>query len=179
MFYGPEGTGKSLVVNSLATECNCLVFDLSYNNIHDQCLTSQEYRKIMGATVVLARKMQPSIVMIDEAEKFLTPRKKIYLTGISKRYRKMIHDIRKNDYWDEKDRITVIASTNKPNQCSTKLVKSIFDETLYFPFPDYPTRSLLVQHFFRAKVGTKCQQFPLGLIAQISEGYTAGGVRVV
>lgn len=33
MFYGPMGSGKTLTVRGLQTECNALVFDLSPSNI--------------------------------------------------------------------------------------------------------------------------------------------------
>jgi ATP-dependent 26S proteasome regulatory subunit len=33
MFYGPMGTGKSLALRALASECDAMVIDLSVSNL--------------------------------------------------------------------------------------------------------------------------------------------------
>jgi AAA+ superfamily predicted ATPase len=33
LFYGPTGTGKTLMIRSIQTECNCMVIDLSPDNL--------------------------------------------------------------------------------------------------------------------------------------------------
>jgi hypothetical protein len=61
--------------------------------------------------------------------------------------KKTILDLKKNKLWDKTDRISVIANSNKPYDASTKDFKKLFDKKIYFPYPNYPTRKLMLQTF--------------------------------
>ena len=61
--------------------------------------------------------------------------------------KKIIGDMKKNKLWTKNDQITVIACTNKPFDATIKDMKRLFDKKILFPYPNYATRKLLVQHF--------------------------------
>lgn len=61
--------------------------------------------------------------------------------------------MKKNKLWCKNDQIAVIASTNKPYDANIKEVKKLFDKKIYFPYPNYSTRKLLIKHFVETKIG--------------------------
>ena len=90
--------------------------------------------------------------------------------------KKIIVDMKKNKLWAKTDRIAVIGCTNRPYDASMKEMKKMFDKKIYFPYPNYATRKLLIQHFIENKVGKPLTNFPYDTFANISEGFTAGSV---
>ena len=55
MFYGPSGTGKTMIVRACLTETNSLLIDMSPNNI-DGKYSAKKEEDIMIATVMIAAK---------------------------------------------------------------------------------------------------------------------------
>jgi hypothetical protein len=61
--------------------------------------------------------------------------------------KKIITDMKKNKLWTKNDQIAVIACTNKPYDATLKDMKKIFDKKIYFPYPNYASRKVLLKHF--------------------------------
>jgi AAA+ superfamily predicted ATPase len=77
LFYGPEGSGKTLVVRAIAAETKSLVFDLSPTAIHGQYACGKpETDKMIAMTMKAAKEFAPSIIYLDEAEKIFPAKKK-------------------------------------------------------------------------------------------------------
>merc|ERR1719469_1776147 len=70
LFYGPAGTGKTLVVRAIATETRSVVFDLSPLSIEGLYIEDKKASDKMIALVMCAAKeYAPSLIYIDEVEK--------------------------------------------------------------------------------------------------------------
>jgi len=70
LFYGPAGTGKTLVVRAIATETRSVVFDLSPLSIEGLYVEDKKASDKMIALVMCAAKeYAPSLIYIDEVEK--------------------------------------------------------------------------------------------------------------
>ena len=91
--------------------------------------------------------------------------------------KKIIVDMKKNKLWSKTDRVAVIGCSHRPYDASMKEMKKLFDKKIYFPYPNYATRKLLIQHFIESKVGAQVINFPYDTIANITEGFTAGSVK--
>ena len=61
--------------------------------------------------------------------------------------KKVIMDMKKNKLWTKNDQIAVVGCTNKPYDATLKDMKKLFDKKIYFPYPNYSSRKLLVKHF--------------------------------
>jgi ATP-dependent 26S proteasome regulatory subunit len=70
LFYGPSGTGKSLMVRALATECKAMVLDLSPYVVADNFTEKKRITELMYITFKVAKEFQPAIIVIDEIEHF-------------------------------------------------------------------------------------------------------------
>lgn len=77
LFYGPAGSGKSLVVRAIASETRSVLFDLSPVSIDGQFATSKtEGEKMIAMVMQAAKEYQPSLIYIDEVEKMFPAKKK-------------------------------------------------------------------------------------------------------
>jgi hypothetical protein len=61
--------------------------------------------------------------------------------------KKAIKDLKKNKLWDKTDRIAVIGYSNKPYDGAMKYYKKLFDKCIYFPYPNYSNRKLMLRTF--------------------------------
>lgn len=68
LFYGPAGSGKTLIVRALAYECDAIVIDLSPNNLEGKYMDKESTKKLIAMAYVVAKSFQPTIIYIDECE---------------------------------------------------------------------------------------------------------------
>ncbi len=88
--------------------------------------------------------------MIDEFETIFSgvkSKKKDAIPSFGPKLKKAITDMKKNKLWAKTDRIAVIGCTNRPYEASLKEMKKMFDKKIFFPYPNYATRKLLIQDF--------------------------------
>jgi len=167
LFYGPAGTGKTLVVRACVSETNSIFFDLSPINIDGKYSGVKENDKLVASVMVVAKEYQPSIIYIDEVHKVFPGKKKKGKKGKKAGKKKKASDpsnpvrIKKAmtkwraKFMDDKTRITIIGCTSEPENGSAKEFKKFFNKAIYFPFPDYSTRRLMWKTFiekFRGRV---------------------------
>lgn len=187
LFYGPQGTGKTLVVRACVHETNSIFFDLSPINIDGKYIGNKENEKLVASVMMVADEYQPSIIYIDECHKVWPgkkkkgkkkkggAKKKKVDSQDPKRIKKAVKKW-KERFLSEKKRITIIACTSEPENGSMKDFKNFFDKAVYFPFPDYTTRRLMWKTFIERCEGELRQDFPLSTLALISAGYSAGSI---
>ena len=182
LFYGPQGTGKSLMVRALATECRAMVLDISPYVVESMMTDKKEITKLMYTTFKVAKEFQPAIILIDEAEHYWPSKKakkktkKGQLAGKCVKMKKdLVKQIKK--HLDPEDRVAVIACTNRPYYMNTKEVKKLFAEKFYFPYPDYQSRGMLFKDIVKKKGIQLTEDFPLSQFCLMTEGYTGSSVR--
>ena len=193
LFYGPPGSGKSMVVRSIAYETNSMVFDLSPNATTEVYQGKKEEDKMIASVMLVAKEYQPSLIYIDEVEK-VYPAKKKKKGKKKKKKNDPTNPARikktllkwKTKFIDDSTRICIVGCTSAPDEGSKVDFKKNFDKAIYFPFPDYTTRRLLWKTFIEEKLaatkivsGSKPKlrpDFPLSTLAHISAGYSAGSI---
>ena len=188
LFYGPPGSGKTLIVRAIVSETNSIFFDLSPVNIDGKYTGKKEEEKLIASVMVTAKEYQPSIIYIDECQKVWPGKAKKGKKGKGAKKKKASDPSNparikkaikkwKDKFIDDKTRICIIGCTSEPQGGSKKDFAKLFDKTIYFPFPDYSTRRLMWKTFIEQHGGKMKQDFPLSTLAHISNGYSAGSIK--
>lgn len=168
------------MIRAIQTECNCIVMDLSPDNLEGKLKDKKDLKRIFWMSIIVAKYFQPALILVEDVDTILQQKKKKkkdHFFGV--KLRKPLVELKKNKLWEKTDRIAVIGCSNKPYNGDLKAIKKMFHRHYYFPYPNYATRRLLFEAFLTEKLGKHLPSFPYGTICQISEGFTAGSVRLV
>lgn len=69
LLVGPEGSGKSMLVNAVCTELHATLFDLTAKNIVGKYPGKSGLNMLLHLVLKVSRLLQPSVILIDSAEK--------------------------------------------------------------------------------------------------------------
>ena len=167
-----------MIIRALAKETNALVFDLTPEFVRERYTEKSELTRLIWSVIICAKNYQPSIIMVDEFESIFSTvkKKKDAIPSFGPKMKKIIVDMKKNKLWAKTDRIAVVGCSSRPYDASMKEMKKLFDKKIYFPYPNYATRKLLIKHFMEARLGKQLDTFPYDTFANTTEGFTAGSV---
>ncbi len=146
-FFGPHGSGKTLAIRALQTECDAMIVDLSPSTLQDKYPKKDETAKMLYMAFTCAKKYQPAIIYIDEIEEIFKAgkkKKKKKREGSAgpnfARLKKPLQKFKKAKYLKKDDRVAVITCTSQPWSVNKKVIKKFVEKKIYFPFPTYGTR---------------------------------------
>ncbi|GAA5999137.1 protein-degrading AAA family ATPase MSP1 [Rhodotorula paludigena] len=145
LLYGPPGCGKTMLAKALAKESGA-----TFINMHVSTLTDKwfgESNKLVAALFSLARKLQPSIIFIDEIDSFLRERSRAdhEVTGMMKAEFMSLWDglTTTND-----TRILVLGATNRPNDIDSAILRRM-PKRFAIRLPDAQQRRSVLQLMLR------------------------------
>ena len=206
LLYGPEGCGKSLVVEAIASELGALVIDLSSSAVGSRYESKELATTLihMAFTVAREKEYAPVIILVDKCHEFFAGKsKKGKKTGKDdgaggadadmSRFQKDLL-IYKNQALKKEDRVLVVGCTNAPGKADLKLLKwkgpkgkpekqGMFERSLYFPRPGHADRAILWKALLQKRVSESRGCAPgctlslnFGVLASLSDGKSAGQI---
>lgn len=167
---GPAKCGKKLLVDALCTEMDAVVFDLSakvVKQINDLSTT-------LSLVMQVAKKLQPSVILIDGAHKPFI--KRTPPEEVDEAPRKLGRFLRAKivKKLSGRDAVLLIGITNQPWNCNYVSLRKCFEKFVTFPGElDYGTALLTWQVGLRNK---RVRDFDASALASVTRNYSTGDI---
>lgn len=171
MLFGPPGTGKTMIGKCIASQCNATFFSISASSLTSKWVGEGE--KMVRALFYLGRKMQPSVIFIDEIDSLLSQRSENENEG-SRRIKTEFLVQFDGTATSNDDKILVIGATNRPHEIDEAAVRRLV-KRVYVSLPDENARIKMVKNLV-TNYKNNLSANDLTKISQLTEGYSGSDI---
>ncbi|XP_075524201.1 uncharacterized protein LOC142556611 isoform X2 [Primulina tabacum] len=172
LLFGPPGTGKTMLAKAVATEAGANFINISMSSITSKWFGEAE--KYVKAVFMLASKISPSVIFVDEVDSMLGRREN---SGEHEAMRKMKNEFMVN--WDglrtkDKERVLVLAATNRPFDLDEAVIRRL-PRRLMVNLPDSRNREKILKVILaKEELDPK---FDIEAVAKMTEGYSGSDLK--
>ncbi|KAL7479851.1 hypothetical protein ACHAW6_005570 [Cyclotella cf. meneghiniana] len=197
LFYGPEGSGKTMMAQAIASEIGALFINLSSSTIGNAFGGMEGATKLvhMVFTVAKEKSYSPVVIYLDNCHEFFSGKSMkgecVDINASMQRFQKDLL-IYKNQALKNEDRVLVIGCTNRPDLADVKLLRwrgtkgkpekqGFFERSLYYPRANDIDRSMIWQKYAERKIALynsheKTKRIDYDALAYLSNGFSAGEI---
>ncbi|KAJ3249433.1 Dynein regulatory complex protein 11 [Chytriomyces hyalinus] len=177
LLFGPHGSGKTMMVNAVATEAGAHLFNLTPRNTAGQYVGKANVTKMVHMVFKVAKANPPAIIYIDNVEMIFAKKVPKDDTTDPKRIKKDL--LKQMKGLKTEDRVIVMATSYKPWDGEAKALMPVWSKILYTPKPDYGSRFSIWREFISRKAGApQARDINFSLLARMSDGLSAGGLHL-
>ena len=145
LLFGPPGTGKTMLAKCVATESKACFFNISASS-----LTSKwhgEGEKLVKKMFEVARKMQPSVIFIDEIDSLLSSRREKEHDAVRRLKTEFLVHL-DGAGTNEGDRVLIMGATNRPDDLDDAMIRRL-QKRIYIGLPERTARMALVKNLLQ------------------------------
>lgn len=175
LLFGPPGTGKTMLAKAVATEGGATFLTIDAGTIENKWLGESE--KNAKAVFTLARHIAPCVIYLDEVDSILSSREQGddsshgTLTSVKTTLMQEWDGLRTT-----KDRVVVIASTNRPFDLDEAVLRRL-PRRILVDLPDLKTRREIME--VTLANNRLSSEVNLTSIAMQLEGYSGSDIKEV
>ena len=173
LFFGPPGTGKTMIAKALATEAKCTFFNISASSLTSKWVGEGE--KLTRALFCLARVKSPSIVFIDEIDSLLTKRGDNDFEASRRVKTEFLLQFEGVSSGNE--RVLILGATNRPQDLDDA-ARRRFTKRIYIPLQDFETRISLIKLLLKKAINN-ITELEIDLITKESDGYSCADITTL
>lgn len=175
LLFGPPGNGKTLLARAIATECSATFFNISAATLTSKYVGDGE--KLVRALFSVARKLQPSIIFIDEIDSLLSERNASEHEASRRLKTEFLVEFDGIPGTIDSDKIVVMGATNRPQELDEAALRR-FTKRIYVSLPDQPTREHLIRQLL-AKQNCKLSDSSIANLAALTKGYSGSDLTAL
>ncbi|XP_057761213.1 uncharacterized protein LOC130981634 isoform X2 [Arachis stenosperma] len=172
LLFGPPGTGKTMLAKAIANEAGASFINVSMSTITSKWFGEDE--KNVRALFMLAAKVSPTIIFVDEVDSMLGHRSRV---GEHEAMRKIKNEFM--THWDglmtkPGERILVLAATNRPFDLDEAIIRR-FERRIMVGLPSVENREKILKTLLaKEKVD---EDLDLKELATMTEGYSGSDLK--
>ncbi|WUR04898.1 fidgetin-like protein 1 [Vairimorpha necatrix] len=167
MLFGPPGTGKTMIGKCIASQCQATFFSISASSLTSKWVGEGE--KMVRALFYLGRKMQPSVIFVDEIDSLLSQRSENENEG-SRRIKTEFLVQFDGAATSNDDKILVIGATNRPQEIDEAAVRRLV-KRVYVCLPEEKARIKMIENLVK-NYKNNLSNLDLIEIGKMTEGYS-------
>ncbi|BFZ53757.1 mitochondrial dynamin GTPase Msp1 [Savitreella phatthalungensis] len=175
LLFGPPGCGKTMLAKALASSSGA-----TFINMHISTLTDKwfgESNKLVAALFSLAKKLQPSIIFIDEIDAFLRERARSdheAMAMIKAEFMSLWDGLASEDSDGTPSRIVVLGATNRPADIDAAILRRM-PKRFHVQLPDPKQRLKILQLTLRDE--SKALDFDWDRVVSLTAGQSGSGIK--
>lgn len=180
LLFGPPGTGKTMIAKAVATESKSTFFSISASSLTSKYLGESE--KLVRALFLLAKKLSPSIVFVDEIDSILSARSdnehessRRIKTEFLIQWNDLSHSVVNNKNESKEHRVLVLAATNLPWNID-EAARRRFVRRQYIPLPESNTRKAQFKKMLASNV---LSDHDLDELVALTEGFSGSDISAL
>ncbi|XP_030966656.1 protein SUPPRESSOR OF K(+) TRANSPORT GROWTH DEFECT 1-like [Quercus lobata] len=171
LLFGPPGSGKTLLAETIAAEAKFNFFSISPSDI--VCKWMGESEQHVKDLFQEAREKAPSIIFIDEIDSLCGPRGENNEHEPSRRIKSELL-VQMQGVCNGAEHVLILAATNTPYDLD-KAIRRRFDMRIYIPLPNDEAR----KHIFKVQIGETPNMIgeeELKFLANDTEGFSGSDI---
>merc|ERR1712218_186394 len=172
LFYGPPGVGKTMLAKALAKESGARFINIDVSQISSKWLGETE--KIVTAIFTLARKIQPSIIFIDEIDSLLASRQDLE-HRVERNIKALFLQHMDGLLSNNTSRVLVIGATNRKDLIDQAILRRM-PITFNIDLPNYEQREVIFQEHLR-RLNNVDSNIEIAQLAIQSQGYSSSRIK--
>lgn len=175
LLFGPKGTGKTTIAESLANESCASYFyiDLPLSSTLEIKDDKVDYLKYLFK---IAKFYSPSIIFIDNIDELFINNKNNEM--IINELNEGMKSIRNTENGKSVNAVTVIATTSKPEKLN-EMTRRRFDKLLYVDLPEKECRKRIFKYKIQTSNHILNNDIDYDKLSELTNGYSCGDINQI